>query len=56
MNTLKRFFGGLAKREEGQSLPEYGLIIFFVAIVAIGALTLLGTNVTNLINQIAAAL
>lgn len=44
------------KREEGQTLPEYGLIIFLIAIVCIAALTLIGGNLQNLLNQIAGAL
>ena len=42
--------------EEGQGLVEYALIIALVSIVAIGALTLLGTNVTDILNQVAGAL
>ena len=41
--------------EEGQALVEYALILGLVAVVAIGALTTLGTNVTVL-SQIAAAI
>jgi len=37
--------------EEGQGLVEYGLIIMFVALVVVGALTLLGTNVTAFFNN-----
>jgi Flp pilus assembly pilin Flp len=41
------------RREEGQGLTEYALILVFVAIVAIVALQLLGANVTKVINQVA---
>jgi len=39
--------------EEGQGLVEYSLIIMFVALVVVGALTLLGTNVTAFFNNFA---
>jgi len=52
---LPRFLTALFRREEGQTLPEYGLIIFLIAIVCIAALTLLGGNLTALLNQIAGA-
>ncbi len=40
-------------REEGQDLAEYGLIIALVAIVAIGALTLLGRNISSTLSRVA---
>jgi len=43
-------------REEGQALAEYALILALVAVVAIGALTLLGTNVASRLDQIATAI
>ena len=44
----------LALREEkGQGLTEYALILFFVAIVAILALTFLGTQITSVISSVA---
>ena len=55
MGTLIKHFAGLIRREDGQTLPEYGLIVFFVAIVCIAALTLLGVNLAALLNQIANA-
>ena len=42
--------------EEGQALVDYALILGLVAVVAIGALTTLGTNVTAVLSQIAAAI
>jgi pilus assembly protein Flp/PilA len=55
-SMLTQFLTALFRREEGQTLPEYGLIIFLIAIVCIAALTLLGGNITALLNQVAGAL
>jgi Flp pilus assembly pilin Flp len=41
------------RREDGQALVEYALIISLIAVVAIGALQLTGTRVTSLLNGIA---
>ena len=46
---LKMFWN----REEGQGLVEYALILVLVSIVAIGALGLIGTNVTTVLNTVA---
>ncbi len=48
---LRRFFN----REEGQSLAEYALILALIAVVAIAALTLLGSNVASTLSNIATA-
>jgi pilus assembly protein Flp/PilA len=42
-------------REDGQALVEYALILALVSVVAIGSLTLLGTNVNAVLSQIANA-
>ncbi len=39
--------------EEGQGLAEYGLILALIAVVCIAALTLLGTNISSTLNNIA---
>jgi pilus assembly protein Flp/PilA len=39
--------------EEGQALVEYALIVSLIAVVAIGALTLTGTNVISILSSIA---
>jgi pilus assembly protein Flp/PilA len=44
------------KREEGQTMAEYGLLIAFIAVVALVGITLLGTSLktffTSLANQV----
>ena len=42
----------LLRREEGQGLVEYALIIFLVAIAVITALTLLGGQVNTVFGNI----
>ena len=40
-------------REEGQDLTEYALIIALIVIAAVSAVTLLGTNISGVLNGIA---
>lgn len=51
----KGLFGRL-KRDEGQGLVEYALIIALVALAVITALTLLGGGITTTFNNIVASL
>lgn len=44
------------KDEEGQALAEYALILGFIAIIAVAALTLLGTAVTGKLGGVSTAL
>jgi Flp pilus assembly pilin Flp len=45
-----------SQREDGQALVEYALILSLVSLVAVAALTTLGTNVTAALNAMASAL
>lgn len=44
------------KDEEGQALAEYALILGLIAVVAIAALTLLGTAITGKLTGVSDAL
>jgi pilus assembly protein Flp/PilA len=44
------------KGEKGQALAEYGLILALIAVICVGALTLLGGNVNTTLGTIASAL
>jgi Flp pilus assembly pilin Flp len=46
----------LLRREEGQDLTEYALIIALIVILGIAALTFLGGNIGNVLNDVAATL
>ena len=44
------------RREEGQALVEYALILFLIAVVCITVLTALGTGVRNTLQSIVNAI
>ena len=46
----------LLRREEGQGLVEYGLIIFLVSIVVIAILILVGPRIGSMFSSITAAI
>ena len=53
---LINLFKGLAKKEEGQTLAEYALILVLIAVVVIAAVMLLGTQIQGVLQSIANAL
>jgi pilus assembly protein Flp/PilA len=46
----------LKKREEGQALVEYALLLALIAIVSIAVLTVLGTKVSHIFSKISTKL
>ena len=46
----------LQTQEEGQGLAEYGLILALVAVVVVGAVTLLGKNLNTKLASIAGSI
>ena len=55
MNFITRL-RTFARTDEGQDLLEYALLVALIALVAVAAITLTGTNVTAIFNKIAAKL
>ena len=55
MNLITRL-QSLARGDEGQDLLEYALLVALIALVAVGAITLAGTNVNTIFGKIATAL
>jgi pilus assembly protein Flp/PilA len=53
LEMIMAYAKSIRDHEEGQALVEYALILSLVSIVAVGALTLIGTNVTNVLNGVA---
>ena len=45
--------GALAKDDRGATAVEYGLIVALIAVVIIGALIAIGTNLNNTLNNVA---
>ena len=43
---------GLWEGQEGQTLAEYGLILFLIAVVCVLALTFLGTQISTLLSNV----
>lgn len=52
-NKISRFVKGFWKQEDGATAIEYGLIAGLVSIIIIAGLTLLGTDLSNMFNQVA---
>ena len=53
---MKLWLGSkLPKDEKGQDLSEYALLIGFIALVVLVAVTLLGTNISGVFTAIANA-
>ena len=44
------------RRDEGQDLLEYALLVALIALVAVGAITAAGVEVNDIFGRIAAAL
>jgi len=53
MTVLLAAHTKFVRDEEGASLVEYGLLLSLVAVVCIAAVTLLGSNISTMLNTVA---
>ncbi len=54
MNIITKKEMHISKKERGATMVEYAIMVALIAIVAIGAVTLLGQNVSTTFNDAAA--
>lgn len=51
---LSNLFASLPRREEGQTMAEYGVVLAVITIAVFAALFLLSGNIVTAINRVAA--
>lgn len=56
MTRLAYFVRSMVRREEGQDLLEYALLVALIALIAAGAVAAAGVQVDAIFDQIAAAI
>jgi pilus assembly protein Flp/PilA len=56
MTNLLAAFQRFARDEKGASLAEYGLLLALIAVVCIGAIALVGTNISNMFNVVSGSI
>jgi pilus assembly protein Flp/PilA len=56
MSQLYLYVANLFKREEGQDLAEYAILLALIALIVIVAVTLLGGNISTVFNNMAGRL
>lgn len=55
-NFLKTWLTSLTKSERGASLVEYALLVALIAVVVIGAVTLLGSTAEDTFSDVSGSL
>jgi pilus assembly protein Flp/PilA len=56
MSNLINFVKSFSKKEEGQDLLEYALLVALIALIAIGAVQMAGGSVSTIFTSIATQL
>jgi Flp pilus assembly pilin Flp len=53
VKQVQKLFASLQKREEGQTMAEYGVVLAVITALVFGALTLLSDNIIATITRVA---
>ena len=53
MKSIKNAITGFVNKEDGAALAEYGILVAFIAIVAIVAVTFFGGRISGKFSQLA---
>ena len=53
MQKIRNLFAEFPRREEGQTMAEYGVVLAVITIAVFGALALLSKNITGAITRVA---
>jgi Flp pilus assembly pilin Flp len=53
VKLVQKLVASLQKREEGQTMAEYGVVLAVITALVIGALTLLSGNIIGAITEVA---
>jgi pilus assembly protein Flp/PilA len=56
MGRIEKLVRGFVRSEEGAALAEYGILVAFIAIVAITAVTFFGSKISAKFSQYATTL
>jgi pilus assembly protein Flp/PilA len=56
MTSIKKAVAGFVRNEDGAALAEYGILVAFIAIVAIVAVTFFGGKISSKFSQLANSL
>jgi len=54
VQKFRNLFAEFPRREEGQTMAEYGVVLAVITIAVFTALALLSTNIVSAINRVAA--
>jgi Flp pilus assembly pilin Flp len=55
-SELKQFLSTFARREEGQTMAEYGIVLAVITIAAVGVFTALSGGIQNAISNVTSLL
>jgi pilus assembly protein Flp/PilA len=56
MTLFTTWLTSVLRKEEGQGLAEYALILALIAVIAIGALVFLGSQISGILSTIGKAI